>query len=174
MPIVWIIDAYRAGERAQVRALVQALGWPYQTKQLSYRKTEFRTSLFRGSDLRGIRLDRSSPLKPPWPDLVISAGMRNEPVGRWIITHLASPAAFDRVAAWYGDDAFFYITLAAFTPIPYKVATIAAGATVIAADNGSRQRERPVPGSMPTSTDGSSATISVRSNWPVLAALMRK
>jgi mitochondrial fission protein ELM1 len=29
-------------------------------------------------------LAKSSPLEPPWPDLVISAGMRNEPVGRWI------------------------------------------------------------------------------------------
>jgi mitochondrial fission protein ELM1 len=29
-------------------------------------------------------LEDSSPLQPPWPDLVISGGMRNEPVGRWI------------------------------------------------------------------------------------------
>jgi mitochondrial fission protein ELM1 len=83
-PRVWLVTGYRAGERGQILALAEALGWPYELKQLSYRKTEFRTSLFRGSDLRGIRLDRSSPLKPPWPDLVISAGMRNEPVGRWI------------------------------------------------------------------------------------------
>ena len=73
-----------AGERSQILALGEALGWPFQLKELSYRKTEFRTSLFRGSDLRGIRLRDSSPLEPPWPDLVISGGMRNEPVGRWI------------------------------------------------------------------------------------------
>lgn len=83
-PRVWLVTGYRAGERGQIVALAEALGWPYELKQLSYRKREFRTSLFRGSDLRGIRLDRSSPLTPPWPDLVISAGMRNEPVGRWI------------------------------------------------------------------------------------------
>lgn len=83
-PRVWLVTGYRAGERGQILALAEALGWPYELKQLSYRKSEFRTSLFRGSDLRGIRLDRSSPLAPPWPDLVISAGMRNEPVGRWI------------------------------------------------------------------------------------------
>ncbi len=83
-PRVWLVTGYRAGERGQIVALAEALGWPYELKQLSYRKSEFLTSLFRGSDLRGIRLDRSSPLIPPWPDLVISAGMRNEPVGRWI------------------------------------------------------------------------------------------
>jgi len=83
-PRVWLVTGYRAGERGQILALADALGWPYELKQLSYRKREFRTSLFRGSDLCGIRLDNSSALKPPWPDLVISAGMRNEPVGRWI------------------------------------------------------------------------------------------
>ncbi len=83
-PRVWLVTGYRAGERSQILALGEALGWPFDLKQLSYRKSEFRTSLFRGSDLRGIRLQDSSPLEPPWPDLVISGGMRNEPVGRWI------------------------------------------------------------------------------------------
>jgi mitochondrial fission protein ELM1 len=84
MPSVWLVTGYRAGERGQILALAEALGWPFDIKELSYRKTEFRTSLFRGSNLRGIRLRDSSPLQPPWPDLVISSGMRNEPVGRWI------------------------------------------------------------------------------------------
>ena len=101
-PSVWLVTGYRAGERNQVIALGEALGWPFVLKELSYRSTEFRTSLFRGSDLRGIRRDKSSPLEPPWPDLVISAGMRNEPVCRWIraqqggrtrIVHIGRPWA---------------------------------------------------------------------------------
>ncbi len=101
-PVVWLVTGYRAGERNQVIALGEALGWPFELKELSYRSTEFRTSLFRGSDLRGIRQDSSSPLVPPWPDLVISAGMRNEPVCRWIrgqqggatrIVHIGRPWA---------------------------------------------------------------------------------
>ena len=101
-PRVWVVTGYRAGERNQVLALAEALGWPFELKQLSYRKAEFRTSLFRGSDLRGIRLAHSSALVPPWPDLVISAGMRNEPVCRWIraqqggdtrIVHIGRPWA---------------------------------------------------------------------------------
>ena len=77
MPVVWLIDAYRAGERAQVRALVEALGWPVEIKSLSYRKYEFLTNVFRGSDLRGIHINQSSPLHGPWPELLISSGMRN-------------------------------------------------------------------------------------------------
>ena len=109
-PRVWLVTGYRAGERSQIVALAEALGWPFELKSLSYRKTEFRTSLFRGSDLRGVRLHDSSPLQAPWPDLVISAGMRNEPVGRWIraqsggrtrLVHIgrpwAGPARFELV-----------------------------------------------------------------------------
>lgn len=101
-PSVWLVTGYRAGERNQVLALGEALGWSFELKELAYRSSEFRTSLFRGSDLRGIRLDESSPLAPPWPDLLISAGMRNEPVCRWIraqqggrtrIVHIGRPWA---------------------------------------------------------------------------------
>jgi hypothetical protein len=45
MPVIWMIDAYRAGERGQARALVDALvdalGWPCETKVLRYRKHVF-------------------------------------------------------------------------------------------------------------------------------------
>jgi mitochondrial fission protein ELM1 len=81
---VWIVDAYRAGEKTQLRALAEGLGWPVEIKTLSYRKFEMRTTLLRGSDLRGVDLANSDGLAPPWPDLVLSMGMRNEPVCRWI------------------------------------------------------------------------------------------
>ena len=48
MPVVWLIDAYREGERAQVRALVQALGWSCEIKQLNYRKFDLITHLLPG------------------------------------------------------------------------------------------------------------------------------
>jgi mitochondrial fission protein ELM1 len=83
-PRVWVVTGYRAGERAQILALAEALGWPFEVKELDYRPSAARISLFRGSNLRGFRQDRSSPLTPPWPDLVITAGMRNEPACRWI------------------------------------------------------------------------------------------
>jgi hypothetical protein len=101
-PKVWVIEPYRAGERSQVLALADALGWPCQIKALAYRKSEWRSNLFRGSDLRGIDIQQSDALSAPWPDVVITSGMRNEPVCRWIrkqsggrtrIVHIGKPWA---------------------------------------------------------------------------------
>ncbi len=56
-------------------------------------------------------------------------GYAAEPLGRWIIFDLLHyGAAWDKVAGLYGQNAFLSILTAAFTPIPYKVFTIAAGA----------------------------------------------
>ncbi|MBI3186142.1 MAG: DedA family protein [Myxococcales bacterium] len=43
------------------------------------------------------------------------------------IPHVFSQAAFDQVVELYRDNAFLTVFTAAFTPIPYKVITIAAG-----------------------------------------------
>ncbi|MCP5517087.1 MAG: DedA family protein [Verrucomicrobiales bacterium] len=45
----------------------------------------------------------------------------------WFIPHLFSQAAFEKVQTLYQGNAFLAILTAAFTPIPYKVFTIAAG-----------------------------------------------
>ena len=50
-----------------------------------------------------------------------------EEVGRKIIETLNYQAAFAKVGTLYGENAFLSIVTAAFTPIPYKVFTIAAG-----------------------------------------------
>ncbi len=83
-PCVWLVMGYRAGENSQILALGEALGWPFEIKKIRHRRWEFVTSLACGTGLKGIIKSKSSPLKPPWPDLVISAGLLNEPVCRWI------------------------------------------------------------------------------------------
>jgi len=50
-----------------------------------------------------------------------------EAVRGFFIPYVFSQAAFDRVATLYNDNAFVAILSAAFTPIPYKVFTVAAG-----------------------------------------------
>lgn len=47
------------------------------------------------------------------------------------IPYVFSQAVFDKVVAWYNAEAFVYVFVAAFTPIPYKVFTIAAGVCAI-------------------------------------------
>lgn len=55
-------------------------------------------------------------------------GYAAEPFGRWIIFDLLHQgAAWATVERLYGENAFLSILTAAFTPIPYKVFTIAAG-----------------------------------------------
>lgn len=83
-PRVWLLTGHKAGDNSQVTALAEALGWPYEVKRFYYRAWELVTNRLLGATLAGIDLDRSSPLAPPWPELVITAGRRNEPVARWI------------------------------------------------------------------------------------------
>ena len=120
-PRVWVVTGYRAGERSQLLALAERLDWPYELKELSYRKTEFTTSLFRGNDLRGIRLKHSSALAPPWPDLVLSAGMRNEPVGRWIRNRSGGKTRLVHVGRpWADPERFDLVITTPQYPVPRR------------------------------------------------------
>lgn len=74
----------KAGDNTQITALAEGLGWPFETRRLAYRKTELLTNLLAGPTLAGLVPERSDPLEPPWPELIISAGRRNEPLVRWI------------------------------------------------------------------------------------------
>jgi hypothetical protein len=83
-PRVWALLGHRAGDNAQVMALAEALGWPFEAKHFAYRKHGFVPSLLARPSLAGIDRRLSSELTPPWPDLVISSGYRNEPICHWI------------------------------------------------------------------------------------------
>jgi mitochondrial fission protein ELM1 len=83
-PRVWLMMGRKAGDNAQITALAEALGWPFETRNLVFRKTELITNILAGPTLTGVIKDRSSPLEPPWPELMISAGRRNEPACRWV------------------------------------------------------------------------------------------
>jgi uncharacterized protein len=83
-PRVWLMMGKKAGDNAQITALAEALGWPFEIKHLTFRKTELITNILAGPTLTGVIKERSSPLVPPWPDLMISAGRRNEPACRWV------------------------------------------------------------------------------------------
>ncbi|MEK0081721.1 mitochondrial fission ELM1 family protein [Benzoatithermus flavus] len=83
-PRTWLLLGHKQGDNGQVLALAEALGWPFEIKRIVYRPWELVTNRLVGVTLLGIDRRRSSPLEPPWPELVITAGRRNEPVARWI------------------------------------------------------------------------------------------
>ncbi len=82
--VVWCLLGRKAGDNTQVCALADELGYGYEDKHILARPWELLTHLGSGPTLAGIDRSASSVLRPPWPDLVISAGRRNEPVARWI------------------------------------------------------------------------------------------
>jgi mitochondrial fission protein ELM1 len=65
-------------------SLADALGWPYETKQLRYNSLNHCPNLFLGPSILSVDRRRSSALEPPWPDLVIASSRRSAPVARWI------------------------------------------------------------------------------------------
>ena len=83
-PRTWVLTGHKAGDNTQVLALAKALGWAFEVKQLRYRWYELFTNRLLGVTLAGIDTTHSTPLQPPWPQLVITAGRRNEPVARWL------------------------------------------------------------------------------------------
>jgi hypothetical protein len=83
-PLVWCLLGRKAGDNAQVRALAAELGYPTQEKHIVAKPWELLVHLGSGGSLAGIDAARSSALVPPWPDLIITAGRRNEPVAHWI------------------------------------------------------------------------------------------
>jgi uncharacterized protein len=89
LPRVWLLLGHKAGDNNQVLALAEELGWPCEHKRIVYRGWELLTNLLLRVTLLGIDRARSSSLEPPWPDLVITSGRRNEPVARWIAAQRA-------------------------------------------------------------------------------------
>jgi mitochondrial fission protein ELM1 len=83
-PLVWALTGQRAGDRAQILALTEALGWTFVEKRLFYNRLSTIPNLLLGSSC--LSLDRvvSDSLAPPWPDLIIASGRLSAPIARWI------------------------------------------------------------------------------------------
>jgi uncharacterized protein len=83
-PRIWALVSDHAGDSAQVLALAEELGLPFEAKTVRYtwRKR------FPGNDGRVSlwSIDRPSreKLVPPWPDLLIIVGPRSQPIGRFV------------------------------------------------------------------------------------------
>lgn len=83
-PTIWLLMGNRAGDNSQVLGLGEALGWPMVEKHFSYQPYEKLVNLPFGGHLLGVDTANSDSLEAPWPDLVISAGRKNEPIARHI------------------------------------------------------------------------------------------
>ena len=86
-PSIWVLVDERAGNSTQSLGLADALGWPYQVKQLRFSRIaklhNFHDRLL-GATTISLDRKKSDPLIPPFPDIVIAAGKRLVPISRWI------------------------------------------------------------------------------------------
>jgi mitochondrial fission protein ELM1 len=108
-PVVWLLHGPKAGDNAQMDAVAAAAGrhrnLDVRIRKLAFHAGELLVTLSRRPSLAGLARDRSDVPEPPWPDLIVTAGRRNEPVARWIrrasggrtrIVHLGRPWADPR------------------------------------------------------------------------------
>ena len=106
-PRTWLLLGPKPGDNGQVLALAEALGWPFEIKRMAYRPWELLTNRLLRVTLLGLDHARSSPLGPPWPELILTAGRRNEPVARWIRTQAGGRVRLVHVGRpWASLDEF--------------------------------------------------------------------
>jgi hypothetical protein len=81
---VWVLLGDGTGDNAQLLRLAEALGWPFEVKRIRYNRLNRCPNLLLGASKLSVDIQRSDPLSPPWPDLVIGASRRAAPLARWI------------------------------------------------------------------------------------------
>lgn len=82
---IWVIPGNRPGDDAQVYALAEELGLPFETRKLEFNWRFWLSGKYMGaSPISVVKALREKTLVPPWPDLIILVGRRSVPVARWV------------------------------------------------------------------------------------------
>lgn len=84
MAKVWVLADNRAGNVSQCLGVAEALGVPFETKNIAYNSLVKLPNALRGATLIGVDREKTAPLAPPYPEVVIAAGRRVAPVARYI------------------------------------------------------------------------------------------
>lgn len=82
--LVWVLADDRAGNRSQALGVADALGRPYEVKDLAYGPLARLPNGWLPPSFAGLTPASRASLGPPWPDLVIAAGRRTAGVARRI------------------------------------------------------------------------------------------
>ena len=83
-PSVWVVLGDKPGDNAQVRAIEQSLPWTCVDKHIQVLDPFVLGKPKVGPTLYHIDRERSDPLEPPWPDLILTSGRRPANVALWI------------------------------------------------------------------------------------------
>ncbi|HSG89340.1 MAG TPA: ELM1/GtrOC1 family putative glycosyltransferase [Pseudomonadales bacterium] len=113
-PLIWALLSHRSGESQQILGLAEALqrhgDWALRVVTPAWTPLANPLGLLRRTSLAGMHGEVRRALGARSPDLVISAGLRNEPIVRWLAARSrgrtvtvmlgrtwAAPSAFDLV-----------------------------------------------------------------------------
>lgn len=83
-PVVWVLEDEKTGHTVQSVGLAEALGWPYEQKQLQFNLLNRLSNRMLDASRVSLASAKSAPLSPPWPDVVVSTGRKAAPIARWI------------------------------------------------------------------------------------------
>lgn len=85
MQKIWLLTDDRMGNVNQLLGVAEALGFPFERKEIRYTKWVKLPNFIRASSLIGLTQESRQQLTPPWPDVVLSAGRRSYPVALHIL-----------------------------------------------------------------------------------------
>ena len=83
-PRIWVVVGDKAGDNAQIEAVIERLPW-----RVEYRRLHFKKAFQKGkppffASLYHVDKPHSDALAPPWPDIVITIGRRPAMAALWI------------------------------------------------------------------------------------------
>jgi len=83
-PRIWMLADDRPGNVNQALGLAEALDEPFAVKTIGYSPIARLPNWLLPANLAGLTSASRDVLRPPWPELVIGAGRRTAPIGRWL------------------------------------------------------------------------------------------
>ncbi len=86
-PRVWLLVGDKVGDNSQLDAIVTALGWTCERKQLRFHARYNRRRPFFRATLSHVDIAGSDAIAPPWPDLILTIGRRPSMAALWIRKH---------------------------------------------------------------------------------------
>jgi mitochondrial fission protein ELM1 len=132
-PRIWILSDGKMGHSTQSEGLAKSLGWPYEIKQLHFHTWNNTQKLLWSllpPHILGLKKTQSSPLEPPWPDVVISTGWRPAPIARWIREQNGGKTRIIQLGRKGGGSADLFDVVVTpayygFAPHPHRIETLA-------------------------------------------------
>ena len=83
-PRIWVFPGNRPGDDAQVYALAEELGLPFETRPMRYNWRFKLGGRYMGASAISLVEQARKELAPPWPHLILIAGKHPVPIARWV------------------------------------------------------------------------------------------